>query len=165
MQWEEKLRRVMARLQARDWNWDHNRFGAFVEFHYGKGYYRLEQSVSKAIASRAKLKPADGRECFAQIVLGLEDLARLSERGIYDLGVWVEGLKALPAGSVLAPCFVAMEFTAPPRTKDEVNAQYHNLAKTYHPDAGGSENAWRALEAAYKQCLEQVSDGRTVMAQ
>ena len=34
---------------------------------------------------------------FAQLVKTLEDIARMVERGIYDLSTWIEGMKTLPS--------------------------------------------------------------------
>ena len=42
------------------------------------------------------IKMAYGSDCFAQIVLSLEDLARMAERGIYELQTWLSGMQYLP---------------------------------------------------------------------
>jgi DnaJ-class molecular chaperone len=39
---------------------------------------------------------------------------------------------------------------------DEVRSQYRELAKRYHPDAGGSHADFLALQQAYEQVMEYL---------
>lgn len=75
------------------------------------------------------------------------------ERGIYDLGTWVAGLKFLPEAKSIENCFVLLGFTDYP-TIDELNAKYRKLAKVMHPDSGGSETEFVNLNKNYEQCKE-----------
>lgn len=94
-------------------------------------------------------------DLFAQLVMTLEDIARMTERGIYELQSWIEGMKALPAPrAAVPPCFQAMGFTDIPESEEEIKTQYKRMAKVMHPDAGGSAAAFDALTANYKACLE-----------
>ena len=95
-----------------------------------------------------------GSDAFAQLVLSLEDLARMVERGIYDLSVWVAGMKYLPAPKELEPCFAALGFTKRPQSQEELSKQYKLMAKALHPDSGGDADAFRQLCENYKQCKE-----------
>ena len=99
-----------------------------------------------------------GSDVFAQVVLSLEDLARMVERGIYDLSTWVAGMKYLPAGDPLEPCFAGLGFIERPKTVEEVRTQYKRLAKVFHPDLGGAEREFVALQENYKRCLELMED-------
>ncbi len=42
----------------------------------------------------------------------------------------------------------------------EVRIQYRELAKLYHPDAGGSHADFLALQRAYEQVMEYLQTGR-----
>jgi hypothetical protein len=89
--YEYRLKRVLERLKV-DWydfNW--NRRGCFIEFRYKGELYRIDHNVEKARARGIKLQ--NGLEAFAEVILTLEDLAKIVERGICDLNSWVAGLK------------------------------------------------------------------------
>lgn len=154
--WEAKLGRVMQRLKATDWNWNWDRTTAWVRFTVKGQPYYLEQTLDKAQARHKDLK--DGVDCLAQLVLTLEDLARMSERGIYELQTFVAGFKALPAGETLDPAFVRLGFTQRPDSAEAVRTRYRQLAKGLHPDGGGDAEAFRALtEAAHE--AEKLVEG------
>ena len=88
------------------------------------------------------------------MVLTLEDIARMTERGIYELQTWISGLKALPPSAPLDPCFVALGFDKMPEDISEVNAAYRRLAKAMHPDGGGTEQAFTTLTNNYDACVK-----------
>lgn len=151
--YEVKLEKVMARLGVKEYNYDWSRFESWISFVYKGQHYRFSHSVSNAKTHGHDVRY--GSDTFAQLVLSLEDLARMVERGIYDLGTWVSGMKYLPE-STIEPCFAALGFAQRPATEDEVKTQYHRMAKTMHPDAGGNEKAFIALKENYQKCLDEL---------
>ena len=162
--YQGKLTRVMERfgVAAKGFNWNVDRFGAFVEFSRKGQFYRMEQTVARAAQRGVKLQ--DGADCLAQLVLTLEDLARMAERGIYDLEVWVEGLRALPAGKTVPGCFLALGLDRIPGTIDEVHAAWKTVVKRVHPDGGGTAEGFRAAQLAYQQAQEHFRAGSGVAA-
>ncbi len=54
-------------------------------------YYRFEHSLHKAAEHKQNIHYSS--DLFAQLVKTLEDIARMVERGIYDLSTWIEGMK------------------------------------------------------------------------
>ena len=92
--YEAKLEKVMARLGVEQYDYDWSRFECWVSFTYKGQLYRFSHSVQNAQEHGVNIKY--GSDVFAQVVLSLEDLARMVERGIYDLGTWVAGMKYLP---------------------------------------------------------------------
>lgn len=94
--YEAKLEKVMARLGIEEYDYDWN---AALSVGYPLPIkdqpYRFSHSVANAKAHGVDIKY--GSDVFAQVVLSLEDLARMVERGIYDLSTWVAGMKYLPA--------------------------------------------------------------------
>ena len=144
--YEAKLEKVMARLgvECYDYNWD--RFSCWVEFYYKAQPYKFEHSVDNAQAHGVNIRY--GSDVFAQVVLSLEDLARMVERGIYDLSTWVAGMKALPAPSNIPECFVKLGFIEMP-TIDSLRRRWKQIAKTAHPDAGGDEQYFITMKTAY----------------
>jgi hypothetical protein len=149
--YEKKLYRVMERMGVpkKDVNWDCNRHEAFVEFKYKGEFYRFDHSVAKSKARGLNLNY--GSDAFAQIVLTLEDLTRMVERGIYDLSTWVAGMKALPPPVQIPECFRALGFTEVPADATEVKERRRALTKTLHPDAGGNSADFQALMIAADQ--------------
>ncbi len=143
--YENKLTRVMERFGVadKDWNFGRDRFECWVQFRYKGELYRFDHSLEKAAANGADVK--DGREVFAQLVLAMEDLVRIVERGIYDLQTWVAGMKFLPAPSLVPESLRALGFTEVPGSVEEIRARYRTLAKQLHPDAGGSHADFQAL--------------------
>lgn len=149
--YESKLEKVMARLGVDEYDYDWSRRECWVSFFYKGQPYRFSHSLSNAQEHGVNVKY--GSDLFAQVVLSLEDLARMVERGIYDLSTWVAGMKYLPAAQDIEPCFQALGFAARPESVDEVKAQYKRMAKALHPDAGGDAEAFRTLTDNYNACL------------
>lgn len=159
--YEAKLEKVMSRLGVEQYDYDWSRFGCWVQFTYKGHLYRFEHSVENAQAHGVNIRY--GSDVFAQVVLSLEDLARMVERGIYDLSTWVAGMKMLPEPQKLEPCFVGMGFAERPTGPEQVREQYRRMAKAMHPDAGGDGEAFLNLQKNYKMSLElmerRVPDG------
>lgn len=146
---EGKLERVMDRFGATDLNYGVGRSEAWVEFRLKGQLYRFDHSIEKAAARGIKLKK--GTDAFAQLVLALEDLARLAERGIYELQTWLSGMKALPA-TVQVPSFLQfLRFEEIPASVEDVKDRYRTLALTMHPDAGGDPEDWHKLQNSMEQ--------------
>lgn len=155
-EYERKLRRVMDRLGVTDYQFNWSRSDAWVQFRYKGNLYKFEHNVGKARDSGQKLHY--GSDCFAQLVLSLEDLARMVERGIYDLQVWVSGMKMLPEAVQIPGCFIRLNFTEMPAGIDEVKKRYRKQVKLVHPDVGGTEKEMIALQRAYQQALDYFKE-------
>ena len=153
--YEAKLHRVMKRLGVQDYTWDWSRWSCWVQFRYKGQLYRFEHSVQKAQEHKQRIRY--GVEAFAQLVLALEDLARLVERGIYDLQQWIEGMKALP--EPLPSWCAILGFDHLPKTVEEVHARFRELAKQRHPDAGGSPEQFQALMRARDEAIAHLTAG------
>lgn len=154
--YETKLEKVMARLGAEKFNYDWSRQTCWIEFWYKGQLYRFDHSVANAQAHGVNIRY--GSDVFAQVVLTLEDLARMVERGIYDLQTWVVGIKALPAPADLPRCFITLQFTERPESAEQVNEAYRRLSKVLHPDKGGTADQFRVLTEARDQALEYFKE-------
>jgi len=154
--YEAKLEKVMGRLGVESYNYDWSRFECWVSFVYKGQPYRFAHSVENAKAHGVDIRY--GSDVFAQVVLSLEDLARMVERGIYDLDTWVSGMKYLPEAKPLEICFYALGFSSRPTSVDDVKAQYKRMAMVMHPDAGGDPVAFRDLNSNYHLCLEALKE-------
>jgi hypothetical protein len=151
-EYERKLTRVMERLGVKEYNFNWDRWGAWVQFKYKGELYQFEHSVTKAQARGLKLQY--GSDAFAQIVLSLEDLARMVERGIYDLSTWVAGMKMLPPAREVPSFFKFLRFDRIPENVEEVKARYRELAKLMHPDVGGNAEDFEKLKMAAEQAMQ-----------
>ena len=154
--YEKKLERVMARFGAGDCNYNWDRHGAWVEFRLDGELYRFEHTLTKAAQRGIKLK--GGTDCFAQIVLSLEDLARMSERGIYELSTWISGMRCLPEKVELPGCLVRLGFSEMPSDAGQVRSRYRQMARAMHPDAGGDASAFTKLHEAYEQAMTMMKE-------
>lgn len=158
-QYEKKLAKVMDRLGISEYNFNWDRWGCWVEFRYRGELYRFEHSTEKAKARGINL--VYGSDAFAQVVKALEDLARMTERGIYELSTWVAGMKYLPPPMEIPTFFRFLGFTDIPAGPEEVKERYRQKAKIMHPDVGGDEEDFKALqrqaEAALKYFGEKVT--------
>ena len=81
------------------------------------------------------------------------------ERGIYDLSVWVAGMKQLPPAKEIPICFRIMQFSEMPKELQEVKKRYKQLVKSAHPDAGGSEEQFSQLQEAYNEAAKYYEPG------
>ena len=150
----------MSRLGVEIYDYDWSRFECWVTFVYKGQPYRFSHSVENARNHGVNIKY--GSDVFAQVVLSLEDLARMVERGIYDLSTWVAGMKYLLPAKPLEPCFAGLGFIERPKTAKEVTAQYKRMAKAMHPDVGGDVATFVALKENYDNCLELLREGKEV---
>lgn len=152
--YEAKLEKVMARLGISrdhyDYNWD--RFSCWVQFDYKGQLYRFSHSIDNAKAHGQTVRY--GSDVFAQVVLSLEDLARMVERGIYDLSTWVAGMKYLPPTPEIPDYFRVLGYDRIPESREEVGHRYKQLAKSAHPDTGGSKEQFQTLSHAYEQAVK-----------
>lgn len=155
-QYERKLEKVMERLgvDTFDFNWD--RWGCWIEFWYRGELYRFDHSTEKAQARGIDL--AYGSDAFAQVVLSLEDLARMVERGIYELSTWVAGMKYLPPVKEVPSFFRFLGFDDIPTEPEEVRTRYKTLTKQMHPDTGGDPEDFKKLQRAAEQGMKYFSD-------
>lgn len=153
--YEAKLEKVMTRLGVEKYDYDWSRFKCWVEFFYKGQPYRFEHSVENAQAHGVNIRY--GSDVFAQVVLSLEDLARMVERGIYDLSTWVAGMKCLPAAADIPPCLKALQFEELP-TEAELQKRFRQLSKVAHPDSGGSEAQFIALKTAYDEARKLIQE-------
>lgn len=155
--YEAKLEKVMQRFGADkyDYNWD--RFSCWVEFWYKGQLYRFEHSIENAKQHGSDVRY--GSDVFAQVVLTLEDIARMTERGIYELQTWVAGLKALPKPKDIPECFKILGFAEIPDAT-ELKSRYRTIVKTAHPDAGGEENYFIAVQTAYDEAEKYLMKGK-----
>ena len=145
----------MERLGVKSYNWNWDRFGCFVEFRYKNDLYRFEHSLEKAQAKGVSLRY--GSDVFAQVVLALEDLARMVERGIYDLSTWVSGMKYLPPPVEVPSFFQFLGYEEIPTSSEDVKERFRQLAKTMHPDAGGSQEDFHKLKDASEKAMQYFS--------
>lgn len=152
--YENKLKRVMERLNIKEFNWDYNRQGAWVEFRYKGSLYRFDNTIEKAKSKGINL--AYGSDVFAQIVLALEDLTRMVERGIYDLQTWVSGMKYLPPIIEVPSFFKVLGYNTLPESVEDIKARYKSLAKQLHPDMGGTEQDFINLQSASEECIKYL---------
>lgn len=153
--YEGKLERVMDRLGVgEDYNYNFDRHQAWIEFRYHGQLHRFDHTVEKAQSAGQNL--SYGSDCFAQLVLALEDLARIVERGIYEFGTWVAGMRYLPPPVEVPECFRVLGFQEMPGNSREVQARYKTLAKQYHPDNGGAAQDFERIRRAAERALKHM---------
>lgn len=156
--YEKKLERVMERFQIPEgkYDWDYSRGGAWVEFYYKGSKYRFEHSVENARKNGQDLHY--GSDAFAQIVLALEDLARITNRGIYDLQSWIAGMKMLPERANIPSFCGILGLDHIPKDSAEVHAAYKRMSKLVHPDVDtGSKEDFQRLSDAKDEALAYLS--------
>lgn len=156
--YERKLDRVMERLGVTDYDFNYDRHGGWVQFRYRGEMYRFDHSCAKAQTRGINL--TYGSDAFAQIVLSLEDLARMVERGIYELSTWVAGMKFLPPPKEIPACMLALGFQQIPESVEDVRERYRGLVKTMHPDVGGTEEGFRAIKEAAEQAIAHLEEAK-----
>ena len=150
--YEKKLERVMERMEVSEYNYNWDRHMAWVEFRRKGQLFRFDHSVEKAREKGFLL--TYGSDVFAQLVITLEDLARMAERGIYELQTWLEGMKFLPPPIVIPDCIKALGFERIPDNAEDIKTRFRTLAKEMHPDAGGDKEKFIALQEATKKAIE-----------
>lgn len=88
------------------------------------------------------------------LALTIGDLRRIEKRGVNDFSKRVfEGFKALPESTGAAWWDVLG--VSDKADDDTIKKAYRKLAKTAHPDTGGSVDEWLAINGAYQQALNR----------
>lgn len=67
--YERKLEKVMAKLEAEEYNFNWDRWSCWVEFRYKGQLYRFDHSVEKAKSRGVELR--HGSDAFAQAAMTL----------------------------------------------------------------------------------------------
>ena len=148
--YEKKLDSVMNRLNVTKYDYDYGRKICFVEFLYKGKAYRWEHSIERA--QELGINIHYGSDAFAIVVLSLEKIAWMIENGVFDLeNGTVPGLKQLPPPNKIPDCFKLMGFVEIPTT-EQLKDRYHALAKSLHPDTGGTQEAFMQMQSAYEDC-------------
>jgi hypothetical protein len=158
--YEKKLKRVMERLGIEHYNHDWGRESAYVRFEHQGQWYSFEQSKEKSHAHDGKLEL--GSDCYAQIVLTLEALARATENGLYKIGAFLgDELKMLPPAVEVPACFVRLGFTEMPESEAAVDEKFRRLTRVVHPDSGGDDKEMKALIEAREQAKAYLGGEKT----
>lgn len=137
-------------VSAYTFNWD--RWGSFVDFHYKGEHYRFEHSVEKARNKGLNLR--NGSDTFIEVVLTLEDLARIVERGIYGLETWVSGIKYDAVSAEIPEYFKMLGFSEIPAGPEGVRNRYQVLSREVPSDGKDSEEKLRHLKKAAEQAID-----------
>lgn len=148
-EYEQKLRRIMERLGISENQYDYNwtRSDCYIEFYYKGKFYKFEHSFEKSKLSGNPLQCVS--DLFAQLVITLEDIARMAARRIYDLSSFIEGMTALPPKNEIPSCFITLGFQNIPNV-EELKKRYKELVKIAHPDTGGDTDMFKAYTEAYR---------------
>lgn len=146
----DKLSKVMTRLKVDNYEYNWDKDSAYIKFTYKGEFYKFDHKATK------ENKLTYGTDCLAQLVLTLEDLARMSERNIYDFSVWISRMKYLPEKKLLPQCFQNLGFKYDYPSKEELDRAYKELLKIVHPDNGGSSESFISLKKSYEECLKQI---------
>lgn len=146
----DKLSKVMSRLKVDNYEYNWDKDSAYIKFTYKGEFYKFDHKATE------ENKLTYGTDCLAQLVLTLEDLARMSERNIYDFSVWISGMKYLPERKLLPECFQNLGFKYEYPSKSELEKAYKELLKVVHPDNGGNNENFISLKQSYEECLKQI---------
>jgi hypothetical protein len=156
--YELKLKRVMERFKATEFDFDWNRKGnCWIRFSIdGEGFYFFH-SVEQAKAAGINLKY--GSDAFAQLVLTLEDLARANERGTFKLKKILGAMAMLEPPKDIPEYFKELGFDQIPSNYEEANKQYRKLSQERHKDTTGSDEAFIRLTKARDEAKRYFGEG------
>jgi hypothetical protein len=150
--YEKKLKKIMEEFGA-GWTLRYDRWeGAALDFTYKGVTRRFERVIDNQNIHFAS-------DCLAQIALGMEKLLWLKREGIFDLDVLAAGLPELPAP--MPEWCRTMGLNRIPDSLDELEARYRQRMKIVHPDAGGTNEAFRQLQAAKAEAESYFAGVRT----
>ena len=89
---EKRVINIMTRLKIEDYHFNWDRDSCYIEFSYQEQSYRLDHSITKA-KEKGVFGLRNGLDCLMELVLTLEDLCKIIERGTYKLETWVAGME------------------------------------------------------------------------
>lgn len=136
---ERKLKKIMKRLDVKDFNFNWDRTSCYIEFQYQENSYRMEHSIQKA-KEKNLIILRNGLDCLMELVQSLEDLCQIIERGTYKLEAWVSSMKQ-SSSTEQKPEFV-----------EEVHIRYKSLGEQQHSEYNRNEEF---VHAAYESSLKR----------
>lgn len=89
---EKRVRNIMSRLKVENYHFNWDRDSCYIEFSYQEQSYRMDHSISRA-KEKGVFGLKNGLDCLMELVLTLEDLCKIIERGTYKLETWVAGME------------------------------------------------------------------------
>ena len=121
--YQNKLEKIMIKLDIEKYNYRWTKTDAYIRFKYKNQWYQLNHNIEKANINRTSdNKLIYGSDVFAQLVLALEDLSRMSEYNIYDLSEWLSNME-VTYNNELPDCFKKIGFTGIVVPKQDVLEQ------------------------------------------
>ena len=79
-------------------------------------------------------------------------------RGIYNLGKWVAGMRFLPPPVDIPKYFQILGFTIIPDSAEEVKNRFRSMSKSLHPDKpGGSAADFNNLKVASEKAISYMN--------
>lgn len=90
------------------------------------------------------------------IVRHLDALRSMERWGVGSLDQAFAGYAALPEEATGEPWWKTLGLAAPPATEGDIRAAYRDAARSAHPDAGGSQQAFVRVQRALEQGLAAV---------
>jgi hypothetical protein len=115
-------------------------------------YFKLN-SEEQCIPCDKWVKVEENLRAVAKTVEALRGLERWGAKDMVNAAF--RGFKALPASAITTPYGTKLWHevleVSPNASQDVIEAAYRRLARTRHPDIGGSEQEFIELNAAYKE--------------
>ncbi len=155
---KQQLAACMQTLPVTAWDWNADRYGAWVEWTWQHQLYRLEMAKDREsfLDMDSDASPLYGSEALSHILEALTHLSALAQLPFGDWGHWTSALHVTTSRRPLEPCFITLGFTERPYDPVTVRDHYRQMTKQMHPDAGGDSAAFRALKEALDIALTLV---------
>lgn len=154
-----KLNNVFKKLNIEKFRYKYGNDFAFVNFNIDKSWYQINHSTKNADKNTKSLA---GSDMFAEIVLSIEELSHLQDRGICSFQDIVSVFE-LKAGAVKLPdCFKKLGFDGRYMpSKKHVDYKYNDLAKVLHPDSAfGDMEKFNELNTAKEECYKFLENNK-----
>lgn len=150
----QQLQHLMATLPIVSWDWNVDRYGAWVEWVCTENghsqLYRLERR-SDTLAPNPATAIDTGLDALQAIVSALQHVQALATLSLQPWTAWIAALHVSTSRRPVEPCFQVLGFTTRPTDPLAVRDRYRQLCQTAPADAQRSpllEHYREAFDAA-----------------
>ena len=154
------LARLMQSLPVSSWDWNADRYGAWVEWVSHRQLYRLEIHYDPTTPALPgyPAHPSDvalaGIAALHQILEALSHLHALAQLPFASWDQWTLAFQTDTTRRSPDPCFLALGFSERPLSATVVRERYRQLSKQTHPDSPqGDATQFRHIKEAFDQAL------------
>jgi hypothetical protein len=151
-----QLDSLFQNLPVTRWDWNADRYGAWVEWVHQQQLYRLERR-QESLASDPAAAVTGGVQALQDIIHALDHLNALAALNLGPWSQWIHALAVSSSRRPVEPCFLLLGFAERPVDPLEVRDRYRQLCQPLDPDNSHDQHTLLQLREALDDALHLLT--------